>query len=142
MQGWPDSVNSWSVTRNLTRVTEIACHSLTLCLSGRSRLETADSAPCPLAAGQAAQDPSQKAFFPLSGPEPSPKTWDLCAAAREGKAQLERVCGISSGPGCGTLLLHLPQIRGSSIRILLLTCGAKGTRTPDPLLAKNVPLAA
>jgi hypothetical protein len=35
-----------------------------------------------------------KAFFLLSGPELGPKTWDLCAVAREGKAKLERVCGI------------------------------------------------
>ena len=35
-----------------------------------------------------------KASFLLSGPELDPKTWDLCAAAREGKVQLERVCGI------------------------------------------------
>jgi hypothetical protein len=47
-----------------------------------------------------------KAFFLLSGPEPGPKTWDLCAVAHEGKAQLERVCGISGGRGCGTLLLY------------------------------------
>lgn len=45
-------------------------------------------------------------FFLLSGPNPDHKTWDLCAAAREGKVQLERVCGISSGPGCCTLLLY------------------------------------
>ena len=49
-----------------------------------------------------------KAFLLLSRPEPGPKTWDLCAAVREGKAQLERVCSISSGPGCCTLLLYLP----------------------------------
>ena len=47
-----------------------------------------------------------KASFLLSGPEPGPKTWDLCAAAREGKAQLERVCGISGGPGSCALLLY------------------------------------
>jgi hypothetical protein len=46
------------------------------------------------------------AFFLLSGPELGPKPWDLRAAAREGKAQLERVCGISCDPGCGTLLLY------------------------------------
>ena len=28
------------------------------------------------------------------------------AAARETQARLERVCGISRGPGCGTLLLY------------------------------------
>ncbi len=49
-----------------------------------------------------------KAFFLLSGPEFGPKTWDLCPAAREGKAQVERVRGISRGPGCCTLLLYLP----------------------------------
>jgi hypothetical protein len=37
---------------------------------------------------------SQKAFFLLSGAEPGPKSWDLGAAARVGRAQLERVCGI------------------------------------------------
>ncbi len=47
-----------------------------------------------------------KASFPLSGPEFDPKTWDLCAAAHEGKVQLERVCGSSGGPGCCTLLLY------------------------------------
>jgi hypothetical protein len=47
-----------------------------------------------------------KTFFLLSGLELGPKTWDLCAAAREGKAQLERVCGVSRDPGCGTLLLY------------------------------------
>lgn len=38
-------------------------------------------------------------FFLLSGPNPDHKTWDLCAAAREGKVQLERVCGIAARPG-------------------------------------------
>jgi hypothetical protein len=47
-----------------------------------------------------------KAFFLLSGPDPGHKTWDLCAAAREAKTQLERVCGISCDPGCGTSLLY------------------------------------
>ena len=49
-----------------------------------------------------------KAFFLLSGPELRPNIWDLCAAACEGKAQLEHVYGISRGPGCCTLLLYLP----------------------------------
>jgi hypothetical protein len=47
-----------------------------------------------------------KALFLLSGPELGLKTWDLCTADREGKARLGRVCGISRGPGCCTLLLH------------------------------------
>ena len=45
------------------------------------------------------------AFFLLSGPELGPAL-DLCATGREGEAPLERVCGISRGPGCGTLLLY------------------------------------
>ena len=48
----------------------------------------------------------RKAFFLFSGPELGPETWDLCAAAREGKSQLERVSGVSRGPGCCTLLLY------------------------------------
>ena len=47
-----------------------------------------------------------KASFLLSGPGLDPQTWDLCAAARESKVQLERVCGSSGGPGCCTLLLY------------------------------------
>ena len=45
------------------------------------------------------------AFFLLSGPELGPAL-DLCATGREGEAPLERVCGISRGPGCGTFLLY------------------------------------
>jgi hypothetical protein len=80
------------------------------------------------------------AFFLLSGPNLGSRP-GICvpqaAAAREEQARLERVCGISHAPGCCTLLLYLPDIRGSGFRIMLLTCGAKGTRTPDPLLANN-----
>jgi hypothetical protein len=35
-----------------------------------------------------------KAFFLLSGPELGPKTWDLCAAAREGKSS-SNACATS-----------------------------------------------
>jgi hypothetical protein len=52
-----------------------------------------------------------KAFFLLSGPELGPKTWDLCVAAREGKVQLERVCGISSGPGAVLCCCTYPKLR-------------------------------
>ena len=72
-----------------------------------------------------------KAFFLLSGPELGPKTWDLCVAAREGKAQLERVCGISSGPGCCTLLLYCPR---AHVRIISLTSGVKGLEPLTPCL--------
>jgi hypothetical protein len=49
------------------------------------------------------------AFFLLSGPDLGSGP-GICmpqaAAAREEQARLERVCGISRGPGCGTLLLY------------------------------------
>jgi hypothetical protein len=79
------------------------------------------------------------AFFLLGDPDPSPEP-EICAsqaADRDGEALLERVYVISRDPGCGTLLLYSPQIRASRIQIMFLTCGAKGTRTPDPLLANN-----
>ncbi len=48
------------------------------------------------------------AFFLLSGPGLGSRP-GICvpqaAAAREEQARLERVCGISRGPGCCTLLL-------------------------------------
>jgi hypothetical protein len=81
------------------------------------------------------------AFFLLSGPDPGPEP-GMCAqqaaVAREGKPARTRV-------------RHLPRSRllyfaavlalypGSRIRISHLTCGAKGTRTPDPLLCKAQP---
>jgi hypothetical protein len=55
--------------------------------------------------GPGRSDLVDPASFLLSGPGLDPKTWDLCAA-RESKAQLERVCGSSGGPGCCTLLLY------------------------------------
>jgi hypothetical protein len=49
------------------------------------------------------------AFFLLSGPDLGSRP-GICvpqaAVAREEQARLERVCGISRGPGCGTLLLY------------------------------------
>ncbi len=48
-------------------------------------------------------------FFLLSGPDPAPDL-EICAlraaAARESEARLERLYGISCGPGCCTLLLY------------------------------------
>ena len=45
------------------------------------------------------------AFSLLSGRNPA-RPLDLHAAAHEGDAPLERVYGISRGPGCCTLLLY------------------------------------
>jgi hypothetical protein len=74
-------------------------------MSGKNQLETADSARWLLAARQAALGPP-KGVLPAQWPGTRPQDWDLCAAAREGRAQLERVCGISRGPDCCTLLLY------------------------------------
>ncbi|HEY5359405.1 MAG TPA: hypothetical protein VIJ82_17280 [Streptosporangiaceae bacterium] len=49
------------------------------------------------------------AFFLLSSPDLSSRPGigvPQAAAAREEQARLERLCGISRGPGCGTLLLY------------------------------------
>jgi hypothetical protein len=49
------------------------------------------------------------AFFLLSGPDLGSGP-GICVpqatAAREKQARLERLCGISRDPGCGTLLLY------------------------------------
>jgi hypothetical protein len=49
------------------------------------------------------------ASFLLSGPDPGSRP-GICAtqaaAAHEEQARLERMCGISRGPGCCTLLLY------------------------------------
>ena len=66
-----------------------------------------DRRPRLLSAGQAALA-LPEAFFLLSDPALGPKTSDLYAAVREEQARLERVCGISPGLGCCTLLLYLP----------------------------------
>src|SRR5207249_4472614 len=49
----------------------------------------------------------------------------------------ERVCGIWCGRRCCTLLLYLSLCRGPRFRIMPLICGARGTRTPGPLLANR-----
>jgi hypothetical protein len=78
---------------------------LTLCMSARGGLETADSGHYSWAAGQAALSPPQ-AFSLLSGSEADLKAWDLRLPPAGGEARLERVCGISRGSGCCTLLLY------------------------------------
>ena len=70
--------------------------------------------------------------LPAQRPGTQPRPWICAAAGREGEAPLELVYGISRGPVavlcCCTIDL--------AVRIMSVTCGAKGTRTPDPLLAK------
>ncbi len=45
--------------------------------------------------------------------------------------------GIWCGRRCCTLLLYPSLYRGSRFRIMYLNCGARGTRTPGPLLANR-----
>jgi hypothetical protein len=68
-----------------------------------------------------------KGILPAQWPETRLTTWDLRAAAGEGKAQLERVCGISCDPGCGTLLLTYRQVE----RTFGLITAALAKNTPD-----------
>src|SRR5580693_8691228 len=49
---------------------------------------------------------------PDPGPSPEPVRRRPQPTERDG-APLERVCGISRGPGCCTLLLYLPESMGS-----------------------------
>ncbi len=87
-------------------------------------------------AGQLAQDgkesilPAQRPGAPLRGLE------STGPAGRE-KPRFERVCGIWCGHRCCTLRLYSSPYWGSRFRIMFLTCGARGTRTPGPLLANR-----
>ena len=78
-------------------VTEIACHSLTLCRSGKSQLETADSARCPLTAGQAAQD-SAMASFPAQPPGTRPKPWICVPPAARAKPHSNACAAANATP--------------------------------------------
>jgi hypothetical protein len=84
--------------------------------------------------GHAAEDerilPGQRLAVALSvGNSPPCQQSPPCGQHRPG-----RVCGSS---GRRLLLYFAAVLRGPGVRIILLTCGAKGTRTPDPLLANR-----
>lgn len=52
---------------------------------------------------------SAEGILPAQLPGFRSKIWDLCTLGRSrpaGEAPLECVCGISTDPGCGTLLLY------------------------------------
>ena len=71
-------------------------------------LERADSGRCSLAPGSLG-GALPTAFLLLSSLEPTPRPGlraSEAAAAHQSEAQLERMCGISYDPGCGTLLLY------------------------------------
>ena len=97
---------TYEVSRGISPcVTEIACHSLTLCRSGKSQLRNGRFSTLPTdrwTGGAGFCD----GVLPCSAARNSAQTLDLCSAGREGEAPLERVCGISRGPGCCTLLLY------------------------------------
>ena len=94
----------------------VACHSLTLCTSGKSGSGKADSGPCSLAAGQAARGCTEGV---LSCSVAWIAAQDVgiyapqAAAAREGEAQLEQVCCVARARCCCTLLLYSPTLMGS-----------------------------
>ena len=97
---------TYEVSRGISPcVTEIACHSLTLCRSGKSQLRNGRFSTLPTdrwTDGAGFCD----GVLPCSAAWNSAQTLDLCSAGREGEAPLERVCGSQRDPGCGTLLLY------------------------------------
>ncbi len=100
---------------------------------------TAENATARRAAGHEGQVITQS--------EPRDSTWSagphnrICTATCShcqqqqagAMARSEHVCGSLTAPTAVLCCCTLD----SNIRIMLLTCGAKGTRTPDPLLANN-----
>ena len=97
---------TYEVSRGISPcVTEIACHSLTLCRSGKSQLRNGRFSTLSTdrwTGGAGFCD----GVLPCSAAWNSAQTLDLCSAGREGEAPLERVCGSQRDPGCGTLLLY------------------------------------
>jgi hypothetical protein len=69
----------------------------------------------------------------LSAASSSIDSVSVPAASLAVKAPPERLCEPHAGAYCCTLCCTL----GLAVRILLLTSGANGTRTTDPLLANN-----
>jgi hypothetical protein len=95
-----------------------------------------DPAPCTLTAGQVGQDWKEE-HSSCSAARSSAHGMESAGAADAGEARFERVCGIWCDHRCCTLLLYPSLYRGSRFRIMSLNCGARGTRTPDPLLANR-----
>ena len=78
------------------------------------------------------------ASFPAQPPGTRPKPWICVPPAARAKPHSNACAAANATPiavlCCCTL--------GPAVRIMSLTCGAKGTRTPDPLLAKIAGRAA
>jgi hypothetical protein len=95
-------------------------------------------AECCLLAAYSLGGAMPSAFFLLSGPEsgPGPKLRapQAAAARQERRPTRTGVRRLAWAP-VAVLCCCSP---GPAVRITLLTSGAKGTRTPDPLLAKQV----
>jgi hypothetical protein len=76
--------------------------------AARTGLEAADPEHCTLTA-RPGGEALPNVFSLLSSPEfsPGPRLWMLRAAiTHEAEVYVERLCGISRGVGCGTLLLY------------------------------------
>src|SRR5215831_18068155 len=109
----------------------------TICNDGKSQPPNRRAADLSRPSGQSGHPADDGVILPgqlleadLQRGNPLP----MPAASPAGKPASNVVCR----PQTGCLLLYFPAgSRGPSVRILLLTCGAKGTRTPDPLLAKH-----
>ena len=106
---------------------------LTLCMSGKSRPRNGKFRTLLLTPPGKRRRALPNAFSLLSGSEVGLKTWDLRlppAVAKPGS----NACAASHAIPVAVLCCCTA---GPAVRIWLLTCGAKGTRTPAPLLANN-----
>jgi hypothetical protein len=100
--------------------------------AARTSLEMAHSARCPLAAQLAAQDPID-GVLPAQHPDPSSVRRRPQPPARA--KPCSNACAASHAV-LGAVLCCCTT--APVFRNMFLTSGAKGTRTPDPLLAKQV----
>jgi hypothetical protein len=71
--------------------------------------------------------------LPAQRPETRPRSWIVCRRPR-GPSPHSNACAESHAVPVAVLSCCTIA---PTVRIMLLTCGAKGTRTPDPLLANN-----
>jgi hypothetical protein len=110
---------------------------LTICKCDKSQSRNRRAAEVSTPPGPCGHTTEDGGFFLVSGlklpsrgnPPPTP-----AATAWAGRPD-PNVC---AGPQGGAAAVLCCCTRDQAVRILLLTCGAKGTRTPDPLLAKQV----
>ena len=135
---------SWSyeASRGMSPSTmERACHSLTLYLSGRAGVETADPAHCPSAAGQAGLGPPKASSCSVarnSTPKtgisaPPPARARSSSNGRHLGAPVAVLCCCTLGPGCSNLASDQVELRGlEPLTPCLQTTGRPSTRVHRP----------